>query len=145
MDKNLSEKMDQVRKLAEVGHSLRKNKGIKLRQPLNSFTYGKESEELPPELESILAQELNVKSVVFKSGKSLDFDFKITNKLSDEGQARDIVRNIQVKRKEAGCILDEYILVELPEWPKEYEEYIKNETLAKELKKGQVIMIKKVK
>jgi len=137
--------MEQVRKLAEAGHSLRKNKGIKLRQPLGSFTYGKESEKLSPDLEKILAEELNVKSVMFKSGKSPDFDFKITNKLSEEGRARDIVRNIQVKRKEAGYILDEFILVELPDWPKEFEEYIKKETLAKDLNKGPEVVIRKVK
>lgn len=145
VNKDLSNKMEQIRKLSESAHSIRKDKGVKLRQPLSSFTYGKEQEKISSDLEQILAEELNVKKVVYESGKSPAFDFKLTTELSEEGEARDIIRSIQEKRKESGCVLDELITVELPEWPKEFEEYIKKETLTKDIKKGPKIIITRTK
>lgn len=136
VDKKLSEDMRQVRKLVEIGHSLRKENGVKLRQPLSLFTYGKEFERLSKELESVLEKELNVKEVNYDKKASFTFHFEISKELADEGEARDLIRKIQGKRKEAGCNLDELVTVELPGWPKKFEDYIKKETLARKLVKG---------
>jgi len=143
IDKKLSMEMESVRKLAEISHSLRKEKGVKLRQPLSTFTYGKNFEKLTAELEKVLSAEINAKKIVYNKSKAASFDFKITQELEAEGQARDLVRQVQEKRKEAECRLDEFVIVETPTWPKEFEEYIKKETLAKELKKGEKTLILK--
>jgi isoleucyl-tRNA synthetase len=141
VDKKLRKDMIQVRKLAEIGHSLRKERGIKLRQPLSLFTYGEEFERLSKELESVLERELNVKEVNYDKKSSPTFHFEISKELADEGEARDIVRRIQEKRKEAGCRLDELITVELIDWPEKFEDSIKKETLAKKLVKGTEIKV----
>ena len=143
IDKGLSEQMELVRNIVEEGHSLRKKNKIKLRQPLGSFTYGLGFQKVSVELEGLLGEELNVKKVKYEPKKPAGFDLKLSSELKAEGEAREIVRNIQQERKESGCSLDETISVELPDWPKDFEEYIKKETLAKELVKGNDITIMK--
>ena len=142
IDKNLSKSMADVRSLVEVGHSLRKEQGVKLRQPLSSFTYGKNYKKLPGQLEDILAKELNVKSVVFDKAKSASFDYKITRELEAEGQARDLIRQIQEKRKEVGISFNSLVTVYAPTWPSEHTNLIKKETLARNLVRGKELSIK---
>jgi len=144
VDKKLEEDMEQVRQLAELGHSVRKEHGVKLRQPLSSFTYGAKFKKLPPELEMVLAQELNAKTVKYDAKHPFRFDWKITPELEAEGKARDLIREIQEKRKEAACRLDETVVVYLPDWPKSQENYIKTETIARELKKGKELRIERL-
>jgi len=141
IDKTLGTQMGQVRKLAELGHSLRKGEGVKVRQPLNKFTYGKEFKKLPDSLEKILAEELNVKNIAYNKETSFSLDTSITDELQKEGQARQLVRQIQEKRREAGCRLDELVTVQLPDWPESFEDYIKRETLARNLVKSASISI----
>ncbi|MGB9637374.1 MAG: DUF5915 domain-containing protein, partial [Microgenomates group bacterium] len=54
-------------------------------------------------------------------------------KLKEEGEAREIIRQVQELRKRSGCGLSDYIAVGLPSWPKTFEEEIKRKTLAKTL------------
>ena len=68
-------------------------------------------------------------------------DTKITSKLKKEGQIRDLIRQIQEARKKANCQLNEFIIVYLPSWPKEFEDEIKRKALVKELRKGQCLKI----
>ncbi|MEO8065605.1 MAG: class I tRNA ligase family protein [Candidatus Doudnabacteria bacterium] len=96
--KKILEQMQQVRDLVEQGHALRKASNIRLRQPLESFTYDKQL--LAKDFEEILADELNVKSVKF--GSILEFDLKITPKLKNEGLARELERTVQEMRKKSG-------------------------------------------
>src|SRR3990167_6863175 len=144
VDKNLGKSMADVCSLFEVGHSLRKEQGVKLRQPLSSFTYGKNYKKLPGRLEDVLAKELNVKKVIFDKAKSTSFDYKITRELEAEGQARDLIRKIQEKRKEVGIPFDSFVTVYAPTWPGEYTNLIKKETLARGLVRGEELSIKKV-
>ena len=60
-----------------------------------------------------------------------------------EGEAREIIRQIQQARKEAGCQLSEKITVSLPSWPQEFEEQIKKETLSEKLIKSSEFAIKR--
>ena len=71
----------------------------------------------------------------------VELNTKITPQLKAEGEARELVRAIQVMRKKGGCGLDEEIVVELPSWPEEFKEYIKRKTLAKKLKNGKALKI----
>ena len=137
--------MDQVRKLAEIGHSSRKEHKIKVRQPLSSFTYGKEFRKLPRALESILKVELNAKKVEYKKSHpfSFEWELKLTPELKKEGEARDLIRKIQERRKEAKVAFNDTVTVYLPSWPQEYEEFIRRETLAKKLIKGESISVER--
>ena len=136
-DQKLEIQMHQARLISEKAHAKRKEAGIKVRQPLLKLSVNNPN-DLPKEIKKIIADEVNVKKVEIKKGKilTLSLDTKITPELKVEGQAREIIRNIQSARKEAGCDLSERITVNLPTWPKEFEESIKKETLAKSLIKS---------
>lgn len=139
-DERLEENMQKAREIVSNIHAIRKDKGIKVRQPLSRLTYG--GKKLSEEIEKIIADEVNVKKVV--NGKLLKLQIKITRELRAEGEAREIVRQIQNLRKEANCRLDERIIALLPSWPNDHEEYIKRETLAKTLQKSTAISIKRI-
>ena len=141
IEKNLVASMKKLRELVENGHSIRKENKIKLRQPLSKFAYGHKVEKLPEELESLLMEELNVKRVEYSKDTPTSFDFKLSSDLLSEGEARDIVRQIQRKRKEANCKMDEEVVVQLPKWPKDFENYIKKETITRELVKAEELKV----
>jgi len=146
IDKELEEEMEQVRKICELGHAGRKSLGIKVRQPLKKCQMSNVKCQMSNDLLGLIKDELNVKEVEMKIGKGetkVEFDTKITPKLQVEGEAREIIRQIQEARKEAGCRLDEFIEVGLPYWPKEFEKKIKEETLATVLIKEDKITIRR--
>ena len=138
IDENLETEMAVARLVCEQGHSIRKENNLKVRQPLSKLTY-LYTQKLSSEIESVIAEELNVKSVEFKKNSELKtvLDLALTPSLLEEGQARDIVREIQGLRKDLSCAVDEHVGVELKDWPKSFEDYIKKETLAKSLKIGE--------
>ncbi|MBI2012327.1 hypothetical protein HYS90_00180 [Candidatus Curtissbacteria bacterium] len=142
IDKNLEGQMLIARTIVEKAHAARKEAGIKVRQPLASLTYG--GDKLSDEVEKIVADEINVKQIVYKKGSDPKLDTKLTPALVTEGQAREIIRSIQQARKEAGCDLAEKVRVILPDWPKEFEEEIKKQTLASNLTKGDKLEIKRI-
>lgn len=139
IDKKLEDQMRKAITLASAIHALRKVKGIKVRQPLSEAIYGQE--QLPSEIESIVAAEVNVKKVTFKKGTKVQLATTITPALKAEGQAREIVRQIQEARKKVGCLLDEKIIVQLPSWPKEFEDYIIRQTLSTKLIKSDNLQV----
>jgi isoleucyl-tRNA synthetase len=68
-DEDLETGMEDLRRLATLGRAAREEAGIRVRQPLASLRAVVPGGRRPgPELEAILRQELNVKSVVFPSG-----------------------------------------------------------------------------
>jgi len=150
IDAQLEEEMNSVRKICELGHSARKSLSFKVRQPLGKFKvqsskFKKEiqNSKFAVELIDLIKEELNVKEVVFLDEEEIkvEFDKKITPELKAEGEAREIIRQIQEARKQAGCRLDEIIQVGLPAWPKDYEELIKKEVLASKLVEKEKIEI----
>jgi len=132
INKELEKAMLKTRAIVEKAHAKRKEAQIKVRQPLSQFQYS--GEKLANDLETLIAEEINVKKVV--SGKSFNLDTKITPELKAEGEAREIIRQIQQARKAAGCELNEKITVKLPSWPNQFEDYIKRETLTEALVKS---------
>lgn len=145
LDKQLISDMFLVRQIVELGHSKRKENSIKLRQPLMSVAYST-TEKLPEELEQIIKEELNVKSVKFKLDKNLvvELDINLTEDLKKEGEAREIIRNVQRLRKEQGLTLNDQIDLVLPSWPEEFKELIQKSTHAKSLTEGSDMQIKVV-
>ncbi|EKD95882.1 MAG: hypothetical protein ACD_24C00283G0001, partial [uncultured bacterium] len=88
--------------------------------------------------------ELNVKKVIFTESDNLEvsFDTNITPELENEGKVRELVRKIQEERKKLGCRLDEKVEVNLPDWPEDFSEYLKTQTLASKLTKGEFAVVR---
>lgn len=147
LDKKLLEEMNLVRKIAERGLAERKRANIRLRQPLASLTYTY-NDRLSTELERIILEELNVKSVEYKKGSSEDIqvtlDTKITPELQREGEVRELIRQIQQMRKEQGLTLADKTEVEAPSWPKEFEEQVLKSTASVKISHGTELKIHKV-
>ncbi len=147
LDDRLTKDMVIVRKLAEAGHAKRKEAGIKLRQPLQSATY-EWGEKLDEGLEQIFAEELNVKSIAYKkySSKSpkITLDTKITPKLKEEGDARELIRQVQQLRKEQNLTMADKTKIEVPFWPDSFEAQILKSTASISIEKGAEFKVTKV-
>lgn len=144
--KSLEEAMENGIKLASKINAFRKTHQVKVKIPFTLLQY-KGPQELPDDIKRVVLDEVNVNELVYK-GKSNDYEVHgDTSKKNQDlvaGEARDIVRQIQAKRKEIGVSLNDYVTVSLPSWPKEYEEMIKKQTLAKELKEGDTFNVEPV-
>jgi isoleucyl-tRNA synthetase len=137
VDAKLEAEMGRVRLVVEAIHRERKLKNLKVRQPLKEATVS--TKKLDRQLEQLVLEETNIKSLTYelKEGElTAKLDEVITPELKAEGDAREIVRQIQGARKEAQTTLDELVEIELPSWPKEFEGYIKDHALVKNLKQS---------
>lgn len=143
LDEDLIADMKKVREIVEKGHAKRKEAEIKLRQPLAGVVYSSNL-RLSEDLEKIISDELNVKEVEFRKAEKLEvsLDTKLTPQLEKEGQARDLIRQIQQLRKEANLTLNDRIKVEAPSWPKEFEEIILSQTASDSIQVGESVSIK---
>ncbi len=92
--------MLRVQRLVEDGLAARARTGIKIRQPLASCSFPNSAP--PSELVEIIKDALNVKKLMFDSGKPLAFDAVLTDELLGEGLVRELKRVIQGLRKSAG-------------------------------------------
>lgn len=143
-DERLEDKMDMIRKIVELGHAKRKEKKIKVRQPLEKFKISNLKFKISDELVNLIKDELNVKDVIQTVGEGeifVDFDFRISDRLRKEGEAREIIRRIQEGRKKLGTRFDEKVDIEIDYWPSEFEEYIKKNALVDEIRKGKVFLV----
>ena len=143
-DDKLEKEMDTIRKIVEMAHSKRKKAMIKVRQPLAELEVKNAKLKINEDLIKLIMDEINVKKVVFEEGKeemSVALDTNLTKELRDEGEARDIVREIQKKRKALGTALDEKVNVVLNGWPKEFENEIKRKALVDMLEKGEKFLV----
>jgi len=139
IDKKLENDMKLVRELCTQIHGLRQSSSIKVRQPLAKATI---NIQLPPELISVIANETNVKVVEFS--KDITLDTVLSNELIEEGQYRDILRQIQVLRKETGLDHLDKIKIQAPQWPKSFEKDLLSKTLATEISVGSELKIEKI-
>lgn len=160
VDDDVLRDMANVRELINQGLNLRATAGIKVRQPLSEVTLSGVG-DLRGELQEIIADELNVKKVQVltqapapKAGQSIheridetkdmyiasdlktSINLEITSELKAEGLMREVIRQIQNARKQAGLEVDDRILLELKTEDAELEkaiqthlETIKAETL----------------
>lgn len=143
-NKELLEQMAAVREIVSLGHSLRKEKQIKLRQPLKRFNIYHLKLAISEELVALIKQELNVKEVGVEAGAGelkVDFDWQITPELAAEGQARELIRQIQLLRRQAGLSPEDQITILASSWPKDWETEILTRTNAREIKKGKKLEI----
>jgi isoleucyl-tRNA synthetase len=141
INKVLEEEMFLARKVIEMASAQRKEAGIRVRQPLSKLKIKLEKDMVRPskDMDFLFMDELNIKDVEFVENAaklSVELDTTITPELQKEGEAREIVRNIQSERKNLGTTLDQKVNVELPRWPVEFEEEIKKKALIDKLSKG---------
>jgi len=153
IDDKVINDMDITRKIVEMGHALRKESGIPVRQPLSLLQVV--GYKLQENMVSIIADELNVKNVDINGDKDINGDnvivkedenlkiglnTEITEELKKEGLVREIVRTINQMRKDQGLTIADVVVVEyyvedelLKSVFDEYGEEIKKQVLAKEL------------
>lgn len=127
--------MGQARDYITEGLAQRATAKIKVRQPLTSVTVP----ELPDEYRDIVADELNVKQVVWSTGGAVKLDTVLSEELKIEGMMRELVRAIQNARKKAGLNVEDRISLHVDTQDKnlqralsEHGDIIKSETLALE-------------
>jgi isoleucyl-tRNA synthetase len=124
-DQKVLDEMAIVREMVESGLSLRKENSLKVRQPLAELEYYLKGDNhlLIPELEKVLAEELNVKLVsgrsdfVSKSGWAyretpafkLALNLELSDELKMEGLARELERAVQDLRKKSGMKVGELV------------------------------------
>jgi len=107
--------MAKTRAIVEAGLAKRDSAGIKIRQMLNKITVSGQ-EELTPEYLRLLADELNVREVKFMaSGDKLEveLDTTITPGLKAEGLKREVIRAVNMLRKEADLTLSDQATIYL--------------------------------
>ncbi len=157
---SILEDMALVRKVTEMGHALRKETKIPVRQPLGELRIN--NEQLTNEYKQIISEELNVKDVVsvetqdFASlqdkenfvvkedgGLKVALDTNITDELKKEGLVREIVRAVNSMRKDQGLTIDDRVVLEyhtdddlLNAVFSDYGDELKRKVLADDLKDG---------
>ncbi len=152
MNKRLEGSMRMAREIVARALALRMEAKIKIRQPLKELRFsakggsasGGKNYDLRKEKEllELIKEELNIKSAVFdKSIKNeIELNTEITPELREEGVARELVRQIQNIRKDAGFVPQDVIIVmfqvssfKFQETLKKWADYIKKETRARSL------------
>ncbi len=149
IDSDLENEMKDLRFLAQVFHSLRKTKNVKLRIPVIKAIY-KRRIRFSLDLEKILAEELNIRELVYQKiltekeeNEPWQVSFNPHNLDLTEGEAREIIRQVQQLRKKQNLHLTDRIILTLPSWPVKYEQLIKLKTLSVQIKRGPTIKIEK--
>ena len=143
-DKDLIRLMNEAREVTANALSLRQKFNIKVRQPLNSLKINQEGLEIQnyPQLLDIIKEEINVKNIIFDNSlkEPMELDTNITPELKEEGDLRELVRQIQEMRKALKLTPQDRIALnfftddeEIKEFLAKKSEIIQKETLANEL------------
>lgn len=156
-----------AREVINEGLSQRAKAKVKARQPLQSVSVYDARGQLDSELQLVVAEELNVKQVLVRQNpefypeasfvdawlEQVDkwpatvIDFRMSDELKREGYAREIIRNVQSARKQAGLEVDDHIELQLGSdhanisavfTTPELADLIQQETLASSLNKGEL-------
>ena len=139
IDASLEAEMSAARADVESAHAIRKEKQIKVRQPLRKF---ETTSKYRDEIKAVVADEINVLEVV--ESDKLDLDIKLDEELEQMGLAREWTRNIQEERKKLNTNLDEYVDVILPvEIAEKYLENLKTKALVKSVQFGDEFKVSK--
>ncbi|MCX6795155.1 MAG: class I tRNA ligase family protein, partial [Candidatus Falkowbacteria bacterium] len=129
-DKEILEKMNLVRQVVELGLAKRDEAKIKVRQILGKVvvTSPQGREISQSEYFNLIKDELNVKDLEWKVGQvefiSVELDLEITPELKQEGLKRDLVRLINMLRKDSGLSLGDRATVYLAGADEEIKELL---------------------
>jgi len=101
VDAELLKVMGQVRAIVSRALESRDKAGMKVRQPLAQLTIKSPTWRGSPELGEIIADEINVKRVIFETGveEGVILDTVLTAELREEGLVREVMRLVQDARK----------------------------------------------
>jgi len=137
-EKEALDQMNLVRQAAEMGLSARDQAGIKIRQMLGEAKFSSKI-KLEDKYIELLSDELNVKNVIWAEGDdnlSLNLNTEITPELKIEGHKRELIRTINLLRKDAGLTASDRIDIHLSSknnltpWLAEVSEALKQGTIA---------------
>ncbi len=140
----LEKEMEELREAVTIGLAQRKAANIKVRQPLTGISL-KRAEKFSPELEKLVLAELNLKTVTYNPAQKDEavLNKDITPELLRESYAREIIRQIQDMRKEAGYKLNEKIYAawdsdskDMAGTMRDFEKEIAENTLLAEFSRG---------
>src|SRR6185369_5266739 len=132
----LEAEMVLAREVIAAGLAERKNKQLKVRQPLALATV--KANKFSRELEALIQEELNVKKVKYNKEQEaiVVYDLNLTPALTREGYAREAMRQIQDMRKEAKYRMEDQAVVhwhssepEISAAMEEWAEEIKKDTV----------------
>jgi isoleucyl-tRNA synthetase len=146
-DQQLISDMKLIRKIVELGLSKRKEAGIKVRQPLSCAHISGPHQDLSADLQKLISDELNVKSLDWGKGEdiSVSLDLNLDADLVAEGNLRELIRQVQEARKAAGARLDQQIILKAP-FPDDpdLQSRLKTQTLARQLISGDSVSVELV-
>jgi isoleucyl-tRNA synthetase len=139
IDQKILDQMEVAKKIVEAGLAARALAGIKIRQPLTSYTTPL-NKDLDENYIEIIKDELNILELKFGE-ESLDKE--ITEELKEQGLVREIVRLVNSLRKEAGLTISNRIIIYYETENdavkmvfQNYGEKIMKDTLSNEIKLG---------
>ncbi len=146
-DARIIEQINLVRQIVEKGLAARSEANIKIRQPLSELRIKSYELSGKDELLDLIKDEINVKEVVFdeKIEKEVELDLNMTEELKQEGLMRELVRQINQLRKEAGLTINDKVIIYhdgLDEVFTKFGQEIKKATLAEKLEKGSIDFMK---
>lgn len=107
VDQSVITDMSVARQIVERGLAARAAAGVKIRQPLQSYTTD-QATTLDVALAEIVCDELNVKELHFGTEA---LDTVITETLRLEGEARELIRHINQLRKESGLTIQDRVVI----------------------------------
>lgn len=154
IDKELIAQMENTRNIIKVVLALRAKEKIKVRQPLSKLYLNQNELDKIPELKDLIIQETNIKNIFFFKEKEelaekikthqegeiiVGLDPEITPELKNEGEAREIVRQIQEMRRKVNYKIDDRILIAYSGKENIFQEFgrlIAKETLARKITPG---------
>lgn len=153
IDEKLISDMMIVRQIVEVGHRVRKEHQMKVRQPLASVTaqIPKTAQLLHKDFESeykqLISDELNVREVILETGVGdeilVTYDLEISEELRLEGEMRDLIRKIQNMRKKLGVQIIDSIVITIEDKFRLFEEHIKSQVQASKIVYGSELKVEK--
>jgi len=149
-NQELLNSIEKARQICEIGHSLRDQAGIKLRQPLRKCQILNIKYQTLDNLLDLIKDELNVKNIeivkklpkgkawINKDGVALFIE--IDQSLKQEGLVRELTRKINYLRKKQGLTINDQVFLEyntesdqLKQTIKKYQDKLKQAVLAKQI------------
>jgi bifunctional DNA-binding transcriptional regulator/antitoxin component of YhaV-PrlF toxin-antitoxin module len=144
--------MSKAREIVEMGHSLRSQAGIRVRQPLSKINFNYDFGEYKDEISNIILPELNIeefsdqiKKPITQENKELSvtIETELDERLKELGDLRELTRMIQDARKKSGLKPSDMIDVDYYgdgnaiEFIKKYKSEIEKATNVAELRENQ--------
>jgi len=134
-DEKLTADMVVASEVVTTAHKERQVKGFKLRQPLQGITVNTSREKPSQEVADLILAEINVKEMKWNlfelttgGTTAIDLNTELTPELIAEGKAREVMRQVQQLRRDAGVGINDQVKVELPDWPSDWTEQIQQKT-----------------